>query len=174
MLFRRAVEADAAETVTVVLDRLRWLQSRGLDQWSTRDQAAVVRGSIAERSTWVLQGDDGQIVGTLAIYPEPPIGLWTDAELSTPAVYIAKLASVHGQPGVGRLLIDCAAAVARDRGIGLLRWDAWSTNPDLHRYYCSIPGVRMLRVVPGQLSGALFELQVSDARELPASLRVEA
>lgn len=140
MRFRRAVEADAAETVTVVLDRLRWLQGRGLDQWSTRDQAAVVRGSIADGSTWVFQGDDGRIVGTLAIYPEPPAGLWNDAELATPAVYIAKLATVHGQSGVGRLLIDCAAAVARDRGIDVLRWDAWSTNPDLHRYYRSIPG----------------------------------
>lgn len=171
MCFRRADEADAAETVAVVLDRLQWLQGRGLDQWSTRDQAAVVLGSIAERSTWVLE-DDGRIVGTLAIYPEPPAGLWTDAELSRPAVYIAKLASVHGQSGVGRLLIDCAAAVARDRGIDLLRWDAWSTNPDLHRYYRSIPGVRMLRVVPGQLSGALFELEVEDARDLPLDLRV--
>lgn len=157
MLFRRATADDAESVIGVVLDRLQWLRGQGLDQWSTRDQESVVRGNIRDGVAWLLE-DGGKVVGTMAMSPSPPAGLWTDAELATPALYVAKLATALPGRGIGQLLLACAGATARAQQLPLLRWDAWSTNAELHAYYRALPSVRMLRIVPDQASGALFEL----------------
>lgn len=157
MLFRRATATDADETVRVVLDRLAWLRDQGLDQWSTRDQEVVVRANIRDGVAWLL-ADADRIVGTMAMSASPPGGLWTDDELATPALYVAKLATALPGRGIGQLLLACAGATARAQQRPVIRWDAWSTNEALHAYYLALPSVRMLRIVPDQASGALFEL----------------
>lgn len=157
--FRPARPADADAIVQVVLGRLQWLQGRGLDQWSTRDQEAVVRANVRSGTTWVLE--DEHIIGTMTMSTVPPEGLWTTTELQTPALYIAKLASSHGGAEVGKQLVACAGAAARRLEVEVLRWDAWTTNGDLHRYYLTLPDVRLVRIVPDFASGALFELPVA-------------
>lgn len=158
--FRPAGLADTDAIVSVVLDRLRWLQDQGLDQWSTRDQEAVVRANVHSGTTWVLEEAE-RLVGTMTMSTTPPDGLWHADELRTPALYLAKLASAEGGAGVGRQLLACAGAIARRLDIEDLRWDAWTTNAGLHRYYLALPGVRLVRIVPGYASGALFELPVA-------------
>jgi hypothetical protein len=159
--FRPARSADADVIVDVVLGRLQWLQGRGLDQWSTRDQEAVVRANVRSGTTWVLEDPDQHIIGTMTMSAVPPEGLWTTTELQTPALYIAKLASSRGGAGVGKQLVACAGYAARKLELEVLRWDAWTTNGDLHRYYLALPDVRLVRVVADFASGALFELPVA-------------
>lgn len=163
--FRPALPADADAVVSVVLERLRWLQDLGLDQWSTRDQEAVVRANIRSGTTWVLDDAEQGIVGTMTMSTVPPEGLWSASERRTPALYIAKLASSRGGSGIGRQLMACAGATARRLELEALRWDAWTTNLGLHRYYLAQPGVRPVRIVPGYASGALFELPVTAMTE---------
>jgi GNAT superfamily N-acetyltransferase len=163
LTFRRAVAADADRAVRLVLGRLTWLGGRGLDQWSTRDQGAAVRDSIAAGRTWVLC-DGPQVVGTLALSTTADPDFWTEQDRAVPALYVTKMATALDQAGhgLGDLLLDCVAAHGRARGVSVLRWDAWRTNPELHRYYAALSGVRHVRTVPGLASGALFELASAD------------
>jgi GNAT superfamily N-acetyltransferase len=172
--FRRADDRDANQAMGLVGDRLRWLGGRGLGQWSTRDQAAVVRASIHERNTWLLcQGPHA--LATLAMSTTADPTLWTPTERQQPALYVTKLATSlhHTGQGLGDLLLDCAVAYGRGRGIPTLRWDAWTTNTDLHRYYTTRAGVRHLRTTGGHLSGALFEL-AHTARRPPDHVQITA
>jgi Acetyltransferase (GNAT) family len=90
-------------------------------------------------------------------------------------LYVTKLATSlhHTGQGLGDLLLDCAVAYGRGRGIPTLRWDAWTTNTDLHRYYTTRAGVRHLRTTGGHLSGALFEL-AHTARRPPDHVQITA
>jgi hypothetical protein len=165
LVFRRAEPSDEEQAVALVLDRVKWLRERGSDQWSTRDQAVAVRDSIKARNTWVLC-DGPRPVGTLAVSTMADPEFWTDQDRDVPALYITKMATALSQAGqgLGGLLLDCVASYGQARGISVIRWDAWRTNPDLHRYYAALLGVRHLRTVPGLASGALFELASTESR----------
>jgi GNAT superfamily N-acetyltransferase len=165
LIFRRARAGDEDQAVRLVLDRVKWLGDRGSDQWTTRDQAVSVRESIKVRNTWVLC-DGPRAVGSLAVSTNADPDFWAEPDRGVPALYITKMATAldWSGRGLGDLLLDCVVSYGRDRGISVVRWDAWRNNPDLHRYYVSLPGVRHVRTVPGLASGALFELAFTQRR----------
>ncbi|MFG2848237.1 GNAT family N-acetyltransferase [Kitasatospora sp. NPDC048296] len=66
--------------------------------------------------------------------------------------------------GIGARLADWGRWRAATAGAELVRANAWSDNTALHAYYRAY-GWRLLRIVEGSRSGALFEMPV---RRTPA------
>jgi GNAT superfamily N-acetyltransferase len=95
-----------------------------------------------------------------------PDDLWTDAERNEPQTYIGRLLVAgdgRGQ-GYGAAVVEAVADEARQHGDKWLRVNCWSTNTRLHAYYKAL-GFRHVRTVdvPGRMSGALFERDLTRA-----------
>lgn len=165
--FRRARLVETQTVVDLLHARVAWLRDRGLDQWGYRDPARRVSTSVIIGEVWVLVLD-GRVVGTSTMTTLAPADFWTDAERAGPALYLSKMATWPDSAGsgLGTVLLDSAARYAAARGIARLRWDAWKTNPGLHRYYTEqgATHVRTVELSESRNSGALFE---RDAR-MPA------
>jgi GNAT superfamily N-acetyltransferase len=97
---------------------------------------------------------------TVTIDRSPRPGLWTEAEVAEPALYVHKLtvARAYSGIGLGAELLDWAGAKGASTGTQWLRLDVWTTNKELQRYYLD-HGFSHVRTValPGDPSGALFQ-----------------
>ncbi|MFD9966181.1 GNAT family N-acetyltransferase [Amycolatopsis sp. NPDC058986] len=179
LLIHQAVtEKDAAEAVKLLIARADWLQDHGSDQWGNfREKKAELLHSALKR-TWLLrERSTGKVVGTIA-FVDADAEFWTPEEREVPSVYVAKLATAPeatGQ-GLGHVLLGFAMYSAYlDWRSQEVRFDAWKTSPELHRYY-EHAGWTHLRTVdlPHRRSGALFSRPVDRTRsnELPVGLEI--
>lgn len=171
-LTARQARADEFDVVMELLaESIRWLRSKGLDQWSTWHQwREKMAPSLACGDVWLLC-DGGDLVGTVTVELHGDPDFWTPAELAEPAAYVSKLAVRRDRAGaeLGALLLEWAGDYAYRRGCRWMRLDAWKTNTQLHAYYRS-RGWTYLRTSPNprRRSGALFQ---SQARPLSAEGR---
>lgn len=145
-------------------DAARWLATKGTDQWSNagitqHEFEKRVRQSVAESGTWIVETDDGDPLGTIAIddHEDDP-GLWP-ADLLRRSLVIHRMIVARdaaGQ-GIGTLMLDHAENLGRAAGKEWLILDAWTTNRGLHDYYRS-QGFSYLTTVAGHstASAALF------------------
>lgn len=159
---------DHVEVVHLLGSRQHWLSEMLLDQWQHKDHFAdEMERHILAGETWIARYID-VVIATITVTETPNLR-WSEEERQQPALYIAKMATDQrfmGQ-GLGRRMIKWALDYAEDQGIFRLRWDAWSSNTGLHKYYQSL-GARHLRTVDREgdrypiKSGALFELVRED------------
>ncbi|MFK0222613.1 GNAT family N-acetyltransferase [Streptomyces vinaceus] len=135
ILFRRAVEKDAATLVALFDQAARWMRKHGIDQWKPGDKdAAHFLAKMREGEVWLAGDADGRIIGAYELW-------WSDEEawgVQPPvAGYVHRLMVDRetAAPGTGRLLLEHAetriAATGRERA----RLDCVSTNPRLLSYY---------------------------------------
>lgn len=160
---RRAVAEDAEETAALVVERTSWLASIGTDQWSTRDQRQSFMRAFTAGHVWVVESL-GQVVGTFSLTTDRPDHL-PHEDPPAAALYLYKMAtkvSCSGQ-GIGRKMVQASAEIAQRQGLDSVRWDAWTTNHELHAYYDALPGVRRVGQIDTWISGQLFELSVPAA-----------
>lgn len=166
---RPATPGDVPAIVGLITSAAGWLREhKHTDQWArpwpdrdSRD-ARIARG-IQHGLTWMLE-DQGVLAGTITYRDQGNPKLWTQDELSEPAVYVSRLIVSHGHRGrgIGAALIDWAG----QRGIQQwnARWirvDVWTTNLALHDYYKG-QGFTHLRTLEFEdeweyPSGALFQ-----------------
>lgn len=174
--------ADQTDEALNILDEAAaWLRDRGVDsQWPTsfrepspedipRDRVEELRQYALLGQLWVLRDRayDNQAVGTIVITHWPDLEFahhWPGGHHNLfDARYLARMAvrrSVAGQ-GVGSMMVEFAAWVARSIGVSNLRLDCAKTNTALHQYYERL-GFRRVGTVelPWRKSGALFERPV--------------
>lgn len=108
----------------------RWLAGRGVRQWPPRFEAAWVEGAISRGETWLVEVA-GRTAGTVTL--DCSDALWADTPGS--AAYVHRMAVCRWAAGLGAVILDWAAATARDRGAGALRLDCVSSNTRLRAYY---------------------------------------
>lgn len=140
---RPAVTDDMTAIIGLIDRAAAWLhRDKNTDQWArpwpdepTRN-GRIARG-IARRATWMVE-HDGALAGTITYRDRANPMLWTEAELSEPAVYVSRLIVERGFAGLGlgADLIEWAGL----RGIQQwnahwIRVDVWTTNTGLHNYY---------------------------------------
>jgi ribosomal protein S18 acetylase RimI-like enzyme len=152
----------------------KWLQDKDTDQWARpwpnrRKRNARVRQGIRHRLTWMLEDHQGALVGTVTCREHGNDMLWTEKQLTEPAVYVSRLIVSRELAGlgIGAALIDWAGV------LGMTRWqaewirvDVWTTNLALHRYYKG-QGFEHLRTLefPNEWdypSAALFQKPTAD------------
>jgi GNAT superfamily N-acetyltransferase len=187
---RPAVEADLAALLAILDGAAAWLGRQGTDQWAGSPwRAEELRPGLATGALRVAEmprsagvpGDAGAPVDAVSLGEDalPSAGdvmtpvatmtlgdvapsLWAAGDDPSCALYVSHLAVDRRLAGfgVGAWVLDEAAREAARRGKRALRLDAWTSNSRLHSYY-RLQGFRLVRVVGGGSSGALFERAVS-------------
>jgi GNAT superfamily N-acetyltransferase len=128
--FRVARHDQAADVLSVLDEAAGWLQSRGIAQWPARFEPAWVEDAIRRGETWLVE-TDGLVEATVTLDWSDPV--WADTEGS--AGYVHRMAVRRQGAGLGRVILDWAAEVARHRGCGALRLDCVTSNGRLRAYY---------------------------------------
>lgn len=154
----RPGSVDDLDAVMRLFDAaVEWLVARGQpEQWGTEpwstDPARVerLRTALQEGESWVAVDDAGTVVGATIVSEKPMPYIEPVAERE---LYVGLLISdpAHRGANIGGSLLDRAKAIARDRGIDLLRVDCFAGGDgSLVRYYES-QGFR--RVQPFEVKG---------------------
>ncbi|MDQ0404850.1 GNAT family N-acetyltransferase [Streptomyces sp. NPDC000349] len=147
MIIAPAEPHDLAKLLYFREEAATWLRGIGSDQWSRPYPADKLLATINAGMVFMVR--DGQTTaGTITLTPDAEEGLWTDAELSEPSLYINKLTVAREYAGqnLGGRLLDWAGDRAHRAGARWLRLDAWTTNEGLQRYYLA-QGFRHVRTV---------------------------
>jgi GNAT superfamily N-acetyltransferase len=117
--------------VLAVLDEAAaWLDERGVAQWPPRFKPEWVVGALSRGETWLVLLD-GDLAGTVTL--EWADGLWDDVPGA--AGYVHRMAVRRSAAGVGKHVLDWAAAAVRRNGRDLLRLDCVASNTRLRSYY---------------------------------------
>lgn len=157
---RAAGEEDVDAVVGLRRHAEDWLRAAGIEQWTRSDYGArVVKGWIGAGSTFVVETEDSEIIGSLSLDAGDPT-FWTEEEMRAPALYLYKfiIRSDHRGTGLGDVLLDWSCYRTEMAGGLWLRLDCWRDNFGLHKYYLD-RGFQYLttRTDPVRMSGALFE-----------------
>jgi ribosomal protein S18 acetylase RimI-like enzyme len=159
----RAATADDLAAVLGVLDEAAaWLWSQGIRQWPEYFEPQWVLPRLEAGETW-LGWSGREAVGTFTLQWED--AAWSDHR-DDDAGYVHRLAVRRSSPGLGRMLLDDAAAKVRGAGRHFLRLDCMSANEALRAYYAGLGfEPRGEVVVPGatgqQLLGGGTDVTIS-------------
>lgn len=162
---RPARIADLPAILALVHEAVGWLAALGTDQWQGEQdrRRGLLHTDIVAGSVWVVE-DGGGVVATITVDEWADADFWRSSDQVHDALYAHRMAVArsHKGRGLGAALLDWASEVAEREHRSWLRFDAWSTNGALHRYYKGL-GFEMVRNVPvdGRGSGALFERKAS-------------
>lgn len=157
---RRGEIADLPAIEQLWDDARTRLQTHGIKQWQYPLNRARVESSIRAGECWVIEDEQGGILGTITIDDFADPDFWKASDYPQSAAYVHRMIVASHATGnnLGARLLNFAASLARAEGKPLLRLDAWRTNTALHSYYLG-QGFRLVRIVavPNRNSGALFE-----------------
>lgn len=168
MIITPARQGDVDVIMSWRRERVAWLSSRGVDQWSIQLPRSAVAATVGAGQTWLVwDGDDPVATITLTAWPSiedlwkpdrDPEALWYPEDDPADALYVAKMMAPLSRSGagLGAEMLDWAGGRAYDAGLTWLRLDAWTTNTGLHDYYCG-QGFRHVRTVATRVSGACFQ-----------------
>jgi GNAT superfamily N-acetyltransferase len=131
-----AVPADLPKLLAFREEAAAWLGELGTDQWRRPYPADRLLATIDAGVVFMVR-DGEATAATITLTPEAEDGLWSDAELSEPSMFVNKLtvARTHAGQDLGGRLLDWAGDRAYRSGAVWLRLDAWTTNEPLQRYY---------------------------------------
>lgn len=152
-----ASNPDFSRVLAILEDAAAWMVSRGIDQWRPGgfDQCELLQS--IERRELHLARIDGRDVGTIILQWSDPI-FWPP-EGHDEAGYVHKLAvrrEAAGR-GLGRHLLDWAAARSAERGKRFLRLDCQGTNAGLCAYYEKLGFTRRGETMVRTWQVALYE-----------------
>lgn len=127
---------DLAKLLAFREEAAAWLGELGSDQWSRPYPADRLLATIEAGMVFMVREGE-TTAATITLTPDAEEGLWTDAELSEPSIFVNKLtvARTHAGLNVGGRLLDWAGDWAYRAGAKWLRLDAWTTNEGLQNYY---------------------------------------
>jgi GNAT superfamily N-acetyltransferase len=134
----RVAAASPGELAIVagILDEASaWLEVRGYPQWPRPFPVELLESDPARRTVY-LAWDGYTPAGTFALH-RADRAFWGDLPAEPPgyAMYLHKLAVRRGNRGLGRSLVELAAAIARSSGAECLRLDCMADNSAIRSYY---------------------------------------
>jgi GNAT superfamily N-acetyltransferase len=162
-LIRQADDADVSRVAELWTAAARDLAARGYDQWQYPVRVASIQKAVDAGTCWVIDDKRG-LAATVTLDEDADPALWRPEDQPGDALYVHRLVvrtDLRGQD-LGSAILDWAGDRAADLGKGWLRLDAWTTNPDLHRYYLN-QNFHHIRTVhaAGIVSGALFQREAA-------------
>lgn len=136
MIIELARAGDLAALLGFREEAAAWLSELGSDQWRRPYPADRLLATIEAGDVFMVR-DSTRTVATITLAPDAEEGLWTQAELSEPSMFVTKLtvARTHAGQNLGGRLLDWAGDRACQAGAKWLRLDAWTTNEALQQYY---------------------------------------
>lgn len=143
MTFREARLHDVDVIMSLVQQRIDWMNVVGLHQWNETDYFGRYPRSYWEKNIgYFLVGEvDGKVVVAIALYTEDV--RWTRdgiymGGLSGEAYYLHHLVTSPACPGVGRAMMLYVEQYATAHNIRILRLDSAVGNQALEKYYTDL------------------------------------
>jgi ribosomal protein S18 acetylase RimI-like enzyme len=126
---------DAPEVAAILSEAAAWLIERGINQWPNPYPLEEVAQSI-DRGEVYLAIESGP-AATFTLQSEDLL-FWGEQERD--ALYLHRLAvrRAFAGRGLGKTLVEWAAARARSSGRDFLRLDCLATEPRIRAYYESL------------------------------------
>ena len=135
----RAAEAHEVQTVfDIIMDRVAWMDTVGIQQWNTTKYGERYPLDYYEQKRqmdelFLLEDTQtGEILCVGALFHEDE--RWPE---QANARYLHHFASVVGKKGIGSTFLELAEQYAADRGIEYFRLDSAVGNTVLENYYAS-------------------------------------
>ncbi|MFD4758153.1 GNAT family N-acetyltransferase [Streptomyces sp. NPDC058439] len=145
-----ATPADLEQLLSFRIEAASWIGKLGSDQWSRPYPADRLLATIEAGTVFMLR-DGEETAGTITLTAEAEEGLWSEAELGEPSMFINKLTVAREYAGqnLGGRLLDWAGNRAYRASAKWLRLDAWTTNTRLQQYYLDQDFERVRTVLEG-------------------------
>ena len=135
-LFRRAHAKEVPAVLSLISQRIRWMDACGIRQWNTTGYEAAYPPSYyaaqAKAGTLfvLLQKENGAVCCAAVLTEEDPA-----RQDRTPALYLHNFVGAVSVPGAGACFLHYAQEYARACGKRCLRLDSARENPRLTKYY---------------------------------------
>jgi GNAT superfamily N-acetyltransferase len=148
--FAVASPGQLPDVLAVLDEAAAWLRERGVEQWPARFDPSWVEGAVRRGETWLAVAG-GTAAGTVTLDLADPV--WDEAPAAD-ALYVHRMAVRRAAAGLGAVILDWAAGVAREQGRAALRLDCVASNRRLRGYYEAAGfahrGDATVRGAPGQ------------------------
>ena len=123
--------ADLPAALSLLDDAVRWLTAQGrTGQWGTEPFSGIearveqIRQMLSDRTARIAEVD-GEVAG-VAVLADEPMPYVERAERSELYLQLIVTDRDRSGSGIGKVLIEDAVAIARQRGIGLVRLDCYA------------------------------------------------
>lgn len=137
--FQPAREQDLEAVYSLIRERIRWMDEKGLGQWNKVDYFGVYpesyfREAMADKRLYVLRGEDGEGVAGAAVISDAD-AFWPEDGES--ALYLHNLVTDvrEAGKGLGDMMLWFCEVLARTRGRSYMRLDCAKDNAKLNTYY---------------------------------------
>lgn len=142
----------------MVLERMEWMDRKGIKQWNVTKYDEVYPLSYYEDKrkkgqVYVLEDTEKEQIVCAAVLMEED-ARWDD---NPPALYLHNFVSVMGERGVGPVFIHEAEKLAQSMGKEYFRLDSADDNRALESYYDALGFIAVGHCVDGLYSGILRE-----------------
>jgi ribosomal protein S18 acetylase RimI-like enzyme len=166
LALRRATLDDVGAVLEIMVDAAQLPLTRGIDMWGwvrTPSGERVVRERIENDEVYLAELPGGRAIATVCVQWSDP-ETWGEKGRDDTAGYVHGLAVLrehHGQ-GIGKALVDWAAARITARGRRRLRLDCMGENSQLCKYYQDDLSLRPVGTTHGKgWSAQLFEKELN-------------
>lgn len=130
-----ATPDDAAAIADLRTCLVDWMHDHGIDQWHHGEVGPDrIREQVLRREWWLLRIRGGAVAATVRLLDQDP-AIWGPSDRRAVYLHGLMVDRRYAGLGLGRQLLDWAAARARDHAVGLLRLDCVASNGALCDYY---------------------------------------
>ncbi|MBR6788125.1 MAG: GNAT family N-acetyltransferase [Clostridia bacterium] len=155
-VFRRLAEMEAPQMFDLIVQRIRWMDEKGIRQWNVTgyDTAYPLESkkeACRKGQAFGLVDAEGRILCAAILLEEDEY--WPRDGVN--ALYVHSLASRSDCPGAGAAFLRAAENYAREMGKEYLRLDSQTNNEKLSRYYIEQGFREAGACVDGPYSGTL-------------------
>jgi GNAT superfamily N-acetyltransferase len=151
---------DLPEIAAILEDAQRWLQSRGISQWTRPFDREWIAPKIAAGEFIIAQLNQVPVAVARLLWSDPLF--WGERDDGA-ALYIHSLAvrRAYAGQGIGQLFLEWAAEQAQCSGRRLLRLDCDAGNHSLCAYYERAGFTSVCSVQVGHATMMLFEKRLN-------------
>jgi GNAT superfamily N-acetyltransferase len=140
---RLGTEGDADRVIQLVRRCIDDMSARGIDQWDELyPNADTVLSDLRARTLHVASLDAAPLVGTFTLDtnedPRWAVAEWSLTGMPVGVVHRLMVDPQYQGRGIARALMEIAESHARSLGLGVIRLDCFSENPQALRLYAGL------------------------------------
>ena len=137
-VFRKIKKEEVSQMFQMILDRMKWMDEKGIRQWNVAKYDEIYPLDYYEESrlngqVFVLQDTKTNQIAAAAVLRSRD-ERWQDSE---PSLYLHNFVAKVGEKGVGSVFLAFAEQYAKANGKIFFRLDSAENNPALSKYYDS-------------------------------------
>lgn len=137
--FKAAKKEEIPEIFSLYLERIQWMDDKGIQQWNNNGYLEVYTETYYEEQQkngrlFVLKDDAGKCVAAAVLLDED--ARWEEIEKQS-SCFVHNLVTSCKVKGAGRQMLAELEKVTASRGRKYIRLDCSDDNPFLNQYYQS-------------------------------------